>query len=374
MRYLYKENTPLEIAERFIDSYIKNNPVEKLLPKGISNYHHGVFLLGIESAYLQNKNEEYGKYLEEYIENAVDSNKRLNRIEGHFWCSLESLDFRHAGNLLCRIYKETGDKRYLQSIGELVETLKTDYPKNSHGGLWHMKSQPNQMWLDGLYMVGPLCARYCVLSGKREFGEMAINQAILMYENMRDTKNNLLYHGWDDSFQAEWADKKTGLSAEKWGRALGWFVVASVEILEVLGADFPGACILLEYVKNIFESLITVQKESGYWCQVIDKPYAEGNWEETSGTCLIIYAMAKALRLGFINKKYAKNIKSGYAVIVDSLKTNGNGEIVLDKICIGTCIDKGTYEHYISRETVENDLHGGGAFLLMCGEMNKFSE
>lgn len=368
------DKTPLEIAEKFIDFYIEINPVEKLLPNGISNYIHGVFLSGVENIYLQNNKKEYGIYLDKYLERAVDDDKKLNRSEGHFWCSLNSLDFRQIGNLLFRVYKKSGDDRYLSSIGELVESLKNDYPKNSHGGLWHMKSQPNQMWLDGLYMAGPLCSKYGVMSGKNEYCEMAVNQAILMYENMRDEKNGLLYHGWDDSFVAEWSNKNTGLSQEKWSRAMGWFTVATVDILETLGINYSRCDKLLEYVKKIFASLVKVQKENGYWCQVIDKPDEKGNWEETSGTCLIAYSMAKAVRLGFINKNYALNAKKAYEAVVDSLKENEKGEIILEKICIGTCIEEGTYQHYINRKTVANDLHGGGAFLLMCGEMNKCSE
>lgn len=370
MGYAYNQRTPLEVAEEFIDSYIRVKPVEELIPGGISTYLHSVFLSGVEKAYLQNNKKEYRKYIEDYFERALNEKKMLNRVEESFWCSPKSLDFRQLGNLLFRMYDESKDMRYLDSISELVESLATDYPKNSHGGLWHMKSQPNQMWLDGLYMVGPLCAKYGMLTGKKEFCEMAVNQAFLMYENMKDEKNGLLYHGWDDSFTAEWADKKTGLSAEKWGRAMGWFTVATVDILEAIEEGSSNYNKLLGYVKSIFASLVKVQRESGFWCQVIDKPNAEGNWEETSGTCLIAYSMAKAVRLGFIDKKYLDNAKKAYEAIVDSLKIGDNGEIVLEKVCIGTCIDSGTYEHYISRETVVNDLHGSGAFLLMCTEMN----
>lgn len=374
MSYRYRGKRPIEVAEEFIDSYIENKPVEELIPGGIPNYHHGVFLSGMESVYLQNEKREYGQYIAEYLNKAIDENKMLKRTEGHFWCSLNSLDFRQVGNLLIRIYKESGDRRYFEPIAELVETLKTDYPLNSHGGFWHMKSQPNQMWLDGLYMVGPLCARYGVITGKQEYCELAIKQATLMYENMHDEKDGLMYHGWDDTFEAEWADKETGLSSEKWGRALGWFTVGAVDIIEAVGTDFPGCDKLIGYVRNIFAALVRVQKPSGYWCQVIDKPDAEGNWEETSCTCLITYSMAKAARLGFIDKEYVKNAKRAYEAVVASLRKGENGELILEKICIGTCINEGTYEYYIDRPTIANDMHGGGAFLLMCGEMNKCEE
>ena len=51
-----------------------------------------------------------------------------------------------------------------------------------------------------------------------------------------------------------------------------------------------------------------------------------------------------------------------------------DGYLVIDKVCIGTCIDEGTYEHYINRAQIKNDLHGGGAFLLMCAEMERYRQ
>ncbi len=371
MSYTYNGKTSIQIAENFIDSFISKKPVDVLCPNKVSNYIQGVFLLGLEKVFLENNKKEYENYLDEYFNWVLDEDKKLNRIPDHFWCSLNSLDFRQIGNLLFRYYENTGDRRYLDSIGELVETLKTDYPTNSYGGFWHMKSHPNQMWVDGLFMAGPLCARYSVVSGKKEFGDTAIHQARLMYENMRDKKDNLLYHGWDDSKQISWADKETGLSAHKWGRALGWFAVATVDILEILGTDYKDADILLGYVKEIFEALSRVQRKNGFWCQIVDMPEDENNWDESSCTSLIAYSMAKAVRLGFIDKKYFENVKKAYNALIDSLETREDGELVLKNVCAGTNIDEGTYEHYINREKVENDMHGGGAFLLLCAEMNK---
>lgn len=369
MQYRYKGESPLEVAQRFIDSYIEKVPAEKLPPEGAFTYHQGVFLSGVESIYRQNKKEAYDAYIKAYLSIVLEEDKKAKRREGDFWVSLDSLDFRQPGNLLVRLYEESGDGRYLDSIAELCESL-LKFPTNAYGGFWHMKSQPNQMWLDSLYMASPLCAKYARLSGKQEFAALAVRQAELMYEHMRDTRNNLLYHGWDDSGAAPWADKETGLSAEKWGRAIGWFVVATVEILEATGMTFDGADRLRDNLAAIFHSLVQYQSESGFWYQVIDKPQAEGNWTETSCTCLIAYAMAKAVRLQIAGREYLAAAKKAYEAVTDSL-TEKDGALILDGICIGTCIDEGTYEHYIGRQTVSNDLHGSGAFLLMCGEMNQ---
>ena len=372
-KYSYKGKTPLEYGEIFIDNYLDHHTVADFEPHGISNYIKGVFTLGIDKIYKQNKNERYDKFLKDWLELVLDKDtKFLNRIEGNFWVSLDSLDFRQVGLTLFRQYEESGDKRYLDSIGELCETLFTDYPKTNNGILWHNKQNaPYQVWVDGLYMAGPICAGYAVASGKKEFGVHAINQAVMMYENLRDEKDGLLFHGWDESKEAEWADKETGLSAEKWGRALGWFVVAAADVIGYLGDDFEGIDKLKEIQKEVLTALLKVQREEdGYWTQIIDKPNEAGNWREASCTCLITYALAKSYRLGLVGEEYLAAARKAFEGIIDSLYTDDAGQLILDEVCTGTCIEAGTYEHYQNRPKVKNDLHGTGAFLQMCAEMN----
>lgn len=372
-KYSYKGKTPIQYGEEFIDNYLAHHTVEDFEPKGISNYIKGVFMLGIDKIYQQNKNEQYNKFIKDWLEKVLDKDtKKLNRIEGNFWLSLDSLDFRQVGLLLFRQYEETGDKRYLASIAELCETLFTSYPKTSEGIVWHNKQNaPYQVWVDGLYMAGPICAGYAKVSGKEEFGHHAIKQAVLMYEHLRDEKDGLLFHGWDESKEAEWADPVTGLSAEKWGRALGWFVVACADMIGYLGDDFEGIDKVKEYLKTVLKALLKVQRpEDGYWTQIIDKPNEEGNWREASCTCLITYALAKSYRLGLVGEEYLAAARKAFEGIADSLYVDENGNKVLDEVCIGTCIDDGDYNHYKNREKVRNDLHGTGAFLQMCAEMN----
>lgn len=373
MSYTYNGKRPISYAEEMIDAYIANIPAKELPPKEKFTYHQGVFLSGVEQNYLQNGKQAYADYIDAYLACVLNEDKTAQRVEGHFWISPDSLDFRQPANLLFRKYQETKEADYLNSIAELTESL-MDFPKNSFGGFWHMKSQPNQMWLDGLYMVGPLCAKYAVLSGKREFGELALKQAILMYDHMSDPEDGLLFHGWDDTKTSQWADKNTGLSAEKWGRALGWFTVASLDIVDALGDSYPQAQQVKENLKKTLCSLLKVQGTDGFWRQVIDKPEAEGNWREASCTCLIAYAMAKAFRLGIMGASAAESAKRAFEGLIDSLQIGEKGEPLLTGICVGTCIDEGTYEHYINRDTCANDLHGSGAYLLMCAEINRMEK
>ena len=66
-----------------------------------------------------------------------------------------------------------------------------------------------------------------------------------------------------------------------------------------------------------------------------------------------------------------KSAKLAFEGVIDRMRADENGKPILDGICVGTCIDEGTYEHYIRRETCANDLHGSGAYLLMCAEVDR---
>ena len=110
------------------------------------------------------------------------------------------------------------------------------------------------------------------------------------------------------------------------------------------------------------------------WFQVLDKPEKENNWVENSCTCLFIYSYAKAIRKGLIGKEYAQVLEKAYKGIVDRLYYDEEGYLVVDNVCAGCCIESGTYEHYVSRDKTKNDLHGMGAFVLMCAELQRYRD
>ena len=58
----------------------------------------------------------------------------------------------------------------------------------------------------------------------------------------------------------------------------------------------------------------------------------------------------------------------GYEGLIAILKQDEHG-LVLPDICIGT--SAGDYEHYVTRPKTSNDLHGVGAFVMACVEMEE---
>lgn len=355
----------LEYAKKCCDTIINTFPDADLPPVGKFHYHAGVFLSGMERTYLLSGEEPYNTYIKKWIDLFVDEAGELKGAD------TKTLDDIEPCNLLLRYYKN-GEARYKRVLDQLVPLFLT-WPCNRKGGFWHKECFPNQMWLDGLYMAGPISVQYGLIENKREYIELIHKQLMLMWDNMRNAEKGLLYHAWDESGAEEWADAATGCSPEFWGRAIGWYLVAAADISEMLDdgdplkRDFTDCAVsLAKAVSNFADS------ETGLWYQVVDKGGRADNWPETSCSCLYVYGISNLLRRGLLDIKYYAVAEAGYNGIISNQITCTKDRLVVRDVCIGTGV--GDYPYYINRPKTDNDLHGAGAFVLMCTEYHKLAQ
>ena len=376
------EMQPIRYATQACDAVMNTYTADKLPPEGVLFYHQGVFLSGMQRVYASVGGEQYFNYIKTYIDSVMDNDGNLigfcheitkeeTPLLGKQ--ALQMLDHKQPTILLYDLFDKTGDKKYINAIKTVAESMYY-WPVNQYGGYWHMMTQHDQMWLDSIYMAGPLSVMYAKRFGDIVLRERAIRQVFIVDDHMKDENTGLYYHGWDASKKMQWSDKNTGLSSQIWGRAVGWYAVGILDMLDYIPEVQPSVVRLKQIVRDLLTALAKYQDEkSGMWYEVTDKPGEEGNWVESSCTNLFIYSYAKAIRKGILpDRDYCEVLKKAYKGIIDSLYYGNDGCLVVDNICIGTCIDSGTYEHYINRERVKNDLHGMGAFILMCTEMQKY--
>ena len=127
-----------------------------------------------------------------------------------------------------------------RAIALRCETLRqqlANQPRTHSGGFWHKQIYPYQMWLDGIYMAAPFYAEYAALFDEPAAFDDVAHQIILLEEHARDPQTGLLYHAWDESKQQRWANPVTGCSPHFWGRAMGWYAMAIVDVLDYLPAE-----------------------------------------------------------------------------------------------------------------------------------------
>lgn len=372
--------TNLKWSERMMLSEMKRFPEAWMLDFHKTakwSYPNGLVLKGAEEVYKKTGKKEYFDYIKGYADEMVNPDGSIKTYE----LSKYNIDMLNSGNVLLYLYSVDKKENYLKAL-QLLRSQLNDHPRTSEGGFWHKKIYPSQMWLDGLYMGEPFYANYTQMFDKGDAATKAyddiVNQFDLIQKHLKDSKTGLLYHGWDESKQQAWADKQTGLSPNFWGRAMGWYGMAIVDVLDFLPQNHPGRARLISYLNSYSEALVKVQdSKTGLWYQVLDKGGEKGNYLEASGSSMFVYTFAKGARKGYLPTSYKAIAKKGYDGIIKNLiSVEKDGTVNLNQNCAvaglgGTPYRSGTYDYYVNEEIRSNDPKGTGPFILASLELEK---
>ena len=337
------------------------------------SYDQGVVLDGIEGLWRRTGNTEYFRFIQKSMDKFISEDGTIATYEqDHF-----NIDNVKNGCSLLTLYKETGQQKYLKAATQLWDQLHVQ-PRTTDGGFWHKKIYPNQMWLDGLYMGEPFYARYAAMvNDKPAFGDIA-KQFILMEKHARDAKTGLLYHGWDESKVQKWADSKSGLSPHVWARAMGWYGMALVDVLQNFPLEHPKRKALLAILNRFAVAVKKVQEpKSGLWYDIIDRPQGKGNYFESSASAMFVYALAKGVRKGYLPASFLETAKIGYKGMQDTfIEKRADGQVNLKGTVSvsglgGKPYRDGSFEYYMSEKVITNDPKGVGAFIMAANEMEQ---
>jgi unsaturated rhamnogalacturonyl hydrolase len=292
-----------------------------------------------------------------------------------------NIDKINSGKMLFHLYKRTGDKRYKIAMDTLREQLR-GHPRTKIGGFWHKKRYPHQMWLDGIYMGGPFYAQYA-----KEFNEPeSFDEIALWYMNLekvtRDPESGLLYHGWDESKEMFWADKETGASLNFWGRGMGWYAMALVDVLDYFPKEHAKYDSIIAITQRFAAAIVKVQDPAtGVWYQVLDQGNREGNYLEASVSTMFSYFLLKAINKSYIDRDtyYDSAIKAFNGTVNTLVKIQPDSSLMITPTCGSAGLGQGTrrdgtYEYYISEKIRHNDTKAVGPFIMAAIQYNKLRD
>ncbi len=235
------------------------------------------------------------------------------------------------------------------------------------------------MWLDGLFMAEPFYAEYASMFNEKEAFNDIANQFLLIEKHNKDLKTGLYYHGWDESKLQKWADPVSGTSPCFWGRSIGWYLMALVDVLDYFPMDHPQRNDLLRIFRELSASLLNYRDPgTKLWYQVVDKDSTGGNYIETSGSGMIIYAYAKGANKGYLENNYFNIAKESFQSLQDNFITRDNDIFYLNNVCAGAGLGgipfrDGSYNYYIHETKRINDFKGYGPLLLASIEIEEGS-
>jgi rhamnogalacturonyl hydrolase YesR len=246
----------------------------------------------------------------------------------------------------------------MTNLRPLIDTyanwMSTQQYRLSDGTLARNTPMPNTIWLDDLYMGVPCFAQMALLTGDGRYFDDAAKQVIQFYSRMFVAQKGLYMHGWVQEMSPH--------PAFHWGRANGWAIMATAELLDVLPRDHPQRTQLLSIFRAHAAGIRRVQAPSGLWHQLLDRP---DSYEETSASAMFVFALTRAINRGWISREtWAPIVLRAW----NGLKTKVNSTGQVEGTCIGTGLGwDDTF--YLNRPTDVNAAHGYGPIFLAGSEV-----
>jgi unsaturated rhamnogalacturonyl hydrolase len=287
-------------------------------------YSNTIILHGMEKVYNNLPAASYTSYLN-YIKAYADT---YINTDGTFktGVSLISLDKIHPGITCLFLYEKTGNDMYriaAQSIRNAMVGASASYnayrtPINKI--FWHKQTAAyeNIVMLDGMYMGHPFLAKYGSMFSDPAAIDTAVNQTLFCYNQLYSSSLKLIKHAWKEpgsSGTVSW-DDAAGNSTSVWSRAMGWYMMALVDILKYVPAAHPKRAQLLTALSNLAIGIQNFQDAgTGLWYHVVNQTSAtlSGNYLETSGSAMFVYALKIACDSGWINAAtYMPVVQAGW--------------------------------------------------------------
>lgn len=253
---------------------------------------------------------------------------------------------------------------------EVKKATANDVQKKMLGGWFHKYNYVDQVWCDGMYMGPALLAQLidykkAINNVSNDDWSLLTKQFSITWEQLRDSKTGLLYHGMTATPTiTDWSKDATPTSYHSgafWGRANAWYMLALVDVLELMPTSNTNYSTLKGYLEKLAASIASYQNADGTWYQVLDQKdnALDGNYEESSCSALFTAAYLKALRLKLLeSSKYETMAKNAYVALVNKFmaydKDDNNKIQILGSCCsagLGTNNNKlrdGSRSYYIN--------------------------
>ena len=338
------------------------------------NYIDGCMISSLIELYKTTKEQKYIDFVLNFVDYYVFDNGNILGYDPTKFSTDDVCESR----ILFDLYDLTKNEKYNKAI-ELTYSQVKNHPRTKEGNFWHKKIYPNQVWLDGLYMMQPFYTRYMTRYGNKDYSDI-VSQFKNVRKLMFDEDKKLYYHGYDSSKSMFWANKETGVSKNFWLRSIGWFTVGLIDVYDYMD---ESSC-FKEEIKELFietiEGILMYQdNESKMFFQLPDKKDVKGNYLETSGSAMIAYALLKGSRLGVLPSLYSQKGKEIFdGICAKYLSFNDDGKLNLGGICLVAGLGPennlrrdGSVEYYLSEPIVENDAKGVGPFIMAFTELIK---
>ncbi len=410
------------------DFYTNRELHERLSTTGW-DYVTGLIALSVLRAWevYPNKTEYYDAVKAFADRNTNADGTMIINSKGESALGASNIDDLAAGRIFFILYNHETRKgsgkdveRYKNAATLIRNKLKFEHSRIKEGlpgagGFYHKAAYPSQMWLDGLYMGAPVYALWQATFGTSNASENQqswtdiANQFKILHKYTYNADKQLNYHAWTatpndaNAFWANKAEPYLGCSKEFWGRGMGWYFAALVDVLEVMPKDHPDYTNMKNICQQVAAGLKRWQDNaSGVWYQLLQydssvtgdgkgdavngKTFNVGtapNYLEASCSSMFTYAFYKGIRLGLLDKSiYQSTADKAYQGLLTTFIRKQDAGLDIIQSCAsaglgpaGNPARTGTINYYLCGPdvaVVKNEGKAIGTFILASAEHERF--
>ena len=198
-------------------------------------------------------------------------------------------------------------------------------------------------WTDDMFMSGAILARSGKMPGRA--GDLdVLARRLISYAGRLQREDGIFVH-FTDGRQA-------------WGRGNGFAALGLAEALDSLPDTHASRAEVLSIYRRQMSALKNMQAPDGMWRQIIDEP---GSYREESATAMILSAMARGVRHGWLDASFRPVIARAWRALAAHITESG--EIV--DVCTSTGSGP-TRRFYFDRAAISGADDRGGAMALMA--------
>lgn len=390
---LASEDRPYKsMAQWMTYSEMKRTPKSYLLDfasKPRWNYAVGIELEGLLDTYRVHGDDSILNYLHTYRQKMIDER---GDVVGYDYNAF-NLDNVRPAKFILRMQQYGARKGEKIALKTFMKQL-LNQPRTREGVFWHKAIYANQVWLDGIFMGLPFYCDYAVKNCSprkaRRILDDAVNQMMQTDRRTYDEKTGLWKHAWDETHRQFWANPLTGQSRHTWARALGWYVMAMTECLDVMPDDYPRKAEVVALLQKVMKAVVQYQdKKSGVWYDVLDVESPK-NYLESTASCMFAYVLLKGSRMGWLDTDFNEAGKRAYEGILKRfIRVNEDRTISLTDCCSVSGLGPGkgpfvpagkenykrdgSFDYYMSEPIHDNDAKGIGPFIWASLEMERLN-
>ncbi len=258
------------------------------------------------------------------------------------------------GASLIELQMRKPNKSYLEYISTTEEHLMHAEPRLKDGTIARLWPHENTIWADDLFMGVSFLCRIGKMTDDVKYFNDAANQVLNYHKYLWHPEKEIYYHCYHTDV------KEHGVA--HWSRANGWMLMAQADLLTMLPKDHPKRDELIANFNRQVKGILQYQGKNGLWYQILDKT---DSYEEITGTSMFVFAIARGVREGWINKDYIYAAERGLKGMMSKMTDDGD----VTAICVGTGIMP-SLQFYYNRPTQENAPMGEGPVLRALIEMS----